>query len=373
MSASRPRQQGLPILVRVPGRRPAQIPAFFATHRSLQRQLTNWLEVERQLFRELPSFPLRHSFYESAYRPFDGESVQLEFRNGRRVPCTSPSQLALLLYSVYAAETLLGPQEVAAAVQSLQRISSYVLDQLTSNYRPTDIASGALGGVPSPKEVLLYLVTRKIRPSSAIETGVAQGVSSVFILEAMTENRSGELTSIDLPNRDPEGKNYLTEPGTHDGTYVKRELEVGWLVPPTLRACWNLRLGASRDVLPTLSPADLDLFYHDSEHSYANMMFEYGWALNHLTPGGVLASDDINWNGSFRDFVAQHAPALTVLSDRKFGLAFANALRDGPPTASVAASNSPPEPVTVRFDLAITGSGSEVGLRRRAPASRHNR
>jgi predicted O-methyltransferase YrrM len=272
----------------------------------------------------------------------DGDPVRLEFRDGNCAVSHSPSQLALLIYSVYATETLLGPEEVVNAVQELGRISSYVLDRLTSEYPSSDIVRGALGGIPSPKEVLLYLLARRVRPRWAIETGVAQGVSSVFLLEAIDRNGAGGLTSIDLPNYNPEGTSYRTEPTTHDGTYVKRELEVGWLVPPRLRSHWKLLLGASRDVLPAIPLVDLDLFYHDSEHSYANMMFEYEWALTRLPSGGVIASDDINWNRAFRDFVARHRRALKVLSDRRFGLALAMTPNDDSLRGRGVASSSHP-------------------------------
>ena len=54
-------------------------------------------------------------------------------------------------------------------------------------------------------------------------------------------------------------------------------------------------------MLPTIED-DVNVFYHDSEHSYQNMTFEYEWAYDHLKPGGILASDDVDWNEASLDF-----------------------------------------------------------------------
>ena len=39
-----------------------------------------------------------------------------------------------------------------------------------------------------------------IRPSAVIETGVAHGISSRIVLEALTKNDKGHLSSVDLPH-----------------------------------------------------------------------------------------------------------------------------------------------------------------------------
>jgi predicted O-methyltransferase YrrM len=44
------------------------------------------------------------------------------------------------------------------------------------------------------------------------------------------------------------------------------------------------------------------LFYHDSDHTYDHMMFEFRHALRKLTPGGLIVADDISWNAAMWDF-----------------------------------------------------------------------
>lgn len=138
---------------------------------------------------------------------------------------------------------------------------------------------------------LCYAITRLVRPEVVVETGVGAGISSWALLLAMARNETGHLYSIDLP------------------TPRSRALsEVGCLVPSDLRRRWSLRLGASRKVLPRLMSelGEIDVFLHDSRHSYANQKFEYAVTWPHLRRGGILISDDVRsdafleWLGACR-------------------------------------------------------------------------
>jgi predicted O-methyltransferase YrrM len=82
--------------------------------------------------------------------------------------------------------------------------------------------------------------------------------------------------------------------------------EPGWIIPDHLRHRWELTIGRSQDRLPTLlgELGKIDLFLHDSEHSYDCMSFEFRTAFGHLRSGGILASDDASWNSAFEDFAA---------------------------------------------------------------------
>lgn len=136
----------------------------------------------------------------------------------------------------------------------------------------------------------LYTMIRILKPEIVIETGVFEGHSSLSILSALKENTKGFLYSIDLPSPDlPSGK------------------VPGWIVPEHLRKRWDLRAGNSSDLLPTLleEVKDVDIFLHDSEHSYENMYWEYKTAWTHLRKGGLLLSHDVSQNAAFKDF-AKH-------------------------------------------------------------------
>jgi predicted O-methyltransferase YrrM len=124
-----------------------------------------------------------------------------------------------------------------------------------------------------------YALIKLLKPEIVVETGVGAGVSSWTILQAMKENGLGHLTSIDLPT-----------PNT--------ELlpEVGYLVPRELRHRWDLRTGPSQKLLPqTLKElGKIDIFQHDSRHSYSNQLREYQTAWPFINDGGLLVSDDVS-------------------------------------------------------------------------------
>jgi predicted O-methyltransferase YrrM len=145
-----------------------------------------------------------------------------------------------------------------------------------------------------------YLVCRLTMPEAVLETGVAYGASSAFILKALAENGRGMLYSVDLP---PLGRD------------SRRFWRV--LVGEDLEARWDLQRGSGRRVLPGLLDeiGTPDLFLHDSLHTRWNMRREFGMVWPRLKTGGMLIADDIERNGEF-DRLRSYAPSYTrVISD----------------------------------------------------------
>jgi predicted O-methyltransferase YrrM len=130
-----------------------------------------------------------------------------------------------------------------------------------------------------------YLVCRLLKPAVVLETGVAYGTSSAFILRALQENGKGMLHSVDVV--------WSTAPDAHHF--------IGALVPEELRSRWQLHLGASRRVMPGLlrKLQRVDLFVHDSLHTYWNMRREFTTVWPYLSDGGVVMSDDVHRNQAF--------------------------------------------------------------------------
>lgn len=149
---------------------------------------------------------------------------------------------------------------------------------------------------------LLYYLVRLAKPRVIVETGVFDGVSSAFLLKALADNDSGRLCSIDLPARQPIAAS--TDKMLHDA--LPAGCEPGWIVPDELRPRWTLRLGSSADLLePWLAElGSIDLFFHDSLHTTANMRAELETAWRHLAGGGFAVVDDVFWNRAFRSFAA---------------------------------------------------------------------
>jgi predicted O-methyltransferase YrrM len=122
----------------------------------------------------------------------------------------------------------------------------------------------------------LYLLVRAARPRVIVETGVLYGASSAHLLAALALNGGGELHSIEI-GRDP------------------REPPHDHFVPRELRPHWDLIIGNSRRELPLLLERCglIDMFHHDSLHTFEHMTWEFETALPHLSSEGVLSSDDI--------------------------------------------------------------------------------
>lgn len=150
-------------------------------------------------------------------------------------------------------------------------------------------------------EVALYALVRALRPSVVVETGGTPGKSSAFILRAMMRNGAGHLFTIDLPPpvsatpRIPREQYHESRPAGAGSN---------WVVQEPLRTRQTLRIGPSQEILPSVlaSLETVDLFLHDSDHSYANMMWEFETAWPKLGPRGVLVSDDVRANRAFADF-----------------------------------------------------------------------
>jgi predicted O-methyltransferase YrrM len=133
----------------------------------------------------------------------------------------------------------------------------------------------------------VWCLTRHLRATRVVETGVAHGVTSRFVLEALARNGGGHLWSIDLP------------PTLHPEMHG----EIGLAVGEGLRG-WTYIRGSSRRRLPGLLKrvAPIDLFIHDSRHTTENVLFEVNLAWRALRPGGALVVDDIDTNTGFDRF-----------------------------------------------------------------------
>jgi predicted O-methyltransferase YrrM len=63
--------------------------------------------------------------------------------------------------------------------------------------------AGDVGGsIDYESGTALYVLVRIFKPEVVVETGVANGVSSSFILKALDQNSRGKLYSIDLHYRE---------------------------------------------------------------------------------------------------------------------------------------------------------------------------
>ncbi len=133
---------------------------------------------------------------------------------------------------------------------------------------------------------------------TVVETGVAHGHSTRAMLDTLarahssSSNKRPHLHSIDIDSR-TEWDDIATNP------------------------MWTFHLtDSSRGVEEILAGiGDIDLFVHDSDHSYAHQMREYQAAWAHLKPGGFLLSDDISWSTAFLQFCKGEGLRPVILSE----------------------------------------------------------
>ena len=148
----------------------------------------------------------------------------------------------------------------------------------------------------------IWWLTRHLRPQNVVETGVAHGVTSRFILEALKRNGYGHLWSIDLPPLERSWRQ-----------------EVGAAVGHDHSDRWTYIKGSSRRRLPGLldNLGQIDLFIHDSLHSERNVRFELDRAWPTLGPKGALVVDDVDANWAFRSFTetVPHQVSLTCTAE----------------------------------------------------------
>lgn len=140
--------------------------------------------------------------------------------------------------------------------------------------------------------ISLYLICRILEPEHVVETGVSAGRSSAFILAALEDNDKGELVSID-PNPNS-----------------------GYAIPKHLRSRWKFIHGKSEEALPSILKGigSVDLFLHDSLHTYDHMLFEYRSVWPYIKKRGILVSDDIDFNLAFYEFSKEVGRSPVFLS-----------------------------------------------------------
>ena len=141
----------------------------------------------------------------------------------------------------------------------------------------------------------LYALTRWLRPAVVVESGGFIGMSSAFILRALADEKlaKSKLYSIEW----------------------SEECEQGALIPDELRPQFIPMRGKVEDFLKRGElPSPIDMFLHDSSHSYRHMLWEFRQFWPRLCDGGLLVSHDVQMNAAFPEFVVK-----TYAHDKKTG------------------------------------------------------
>jgi predicted O-methyltransferase YrrM len=134
----------------------------------------------------------------------------------------------------------------------------------------------------------LYGLTRWLRPMVIVESGGFIGMSSAFILKALADDKlaTSKFYSVEL----------------------SEDCEQGALIPDELRSCCRFVpiRGRIEDFLNGNElPGSIDMFLHDSSHSYRHMLWEFRQFWSRLRDGGLLVSHDVQMNAAFSEFVSK--------------------------------------------------------------------
>jgi len=146
----------------------------------------------------------------------------------------------------------------------------------------------------------IWCLIRHTKPKKVVETGVAHGVTSRFILEALARNGDGHLWSIDLPPVD---------------RFWRKQ--VGVAVGDSHADRWSYIGGSSRRRLPALISrlGEIDLFVHDSLHSERNVRFELDRAWAAMSENGAFVVDDVDANWGFQSFTQAFSPEVSLIGE----------------------------------------------------------
>jgi len=149
--------------------------------------------------------------------------------------------------------------------------------------------------------IFIYAATRLLKPKTILETGVANGQSTFFLLNAAAANGEGEVFSIETSEK------------------------VGSLLSTVDKARWHLEVlreplrKSLKDTLASLPK--FDFYLHDSDHRYPWQRFEYEEVFPRMSPGSIFASDDVDKSYAFVDFSKKtHVrPSLLLEKGKAFG------------------------------------------------------
>jgi predicted O-methyltransferase YrrM len=189
-----------------------------------------------------------------------------------------------------AATPFYGMWDAVASFAAENRASEF----MTEMVRRRD-AYGSEGVMGALDCATLYALTRWLRPAVVVESGGFIGMSSAFILKALADEElmKSKLYSIEW----------------------SEECEQGALIPDELRPQFIPMRGKVEEFLERGElPSPIDMFLHDSSHSYRHMLWEFRQFWPRLRDGGLLVSHDVQMNAAFPEFIAK-----TYVHEKKTG------------------------------------------------------
>jgi predicted O-methyltransferase YrrM len=153
---------------------------------------------------------------------------------------------------------------------------------------------------------LVHELVKIFKPMSVVEIGSAFGVGSMYILEAMKQNRRGSFLGIEY-----EGWR---------ADIANENLGAGWSTQGAVLS------GRAEDILPRLltDGRKFDLAFIDAVHKYENTFGYHRLLEKGATNPAILVYDDINWSEDMRrfwqDLIVEEAISDALLINGRWGL-----------------------------------------------------
>jgi predicted O-methyltransferase YrrM len=277
----------------------ANVEAALAAHPLRKTYNTNHPDYDVQIVRNFPGKVFNHKA--QINNPLWGELKKMM----RGDEISEDSWASILRSSLEEAKSVPGADQVFERKLYVEKYMEDLESKYGAFYRP--------GWVNLDDALFLYWVVRTMKPKVVVQTGVCNGLSSAFMMLALAKNGpEGTLHVVDMPPVfDPNDDDWKVKDKVY-GVTIPEGKTSGWLVPDAYHARFEVLSGDAKELLPPLLKklGTCDMFYHDSDHTYDHMIFEFEEAKKYLTQSGVIVSDDISWNASLWDFADQyHVPA----------------------------------------------------------------
>jgi Methyltransferase domain len=138
-----------------------------------------------------------------------------------------------------------------------------------------------------------YAIVRAVQPDHVVETGTHLGLGSCAIAAALLRNGRGRLTTIDI---DP---------------------NAGYLIGGPWADVIECRTGSSVKQLAEL--ADVDIFLHDSLHTYEYETAELAAVELNLRPDAIILSDNAHESSALSDWAERSGRQYLFFKEQPLG------------------------------------------------------
>ena len=164
------------------------------------------------------------------------------------------------------------------------------------------------GGISEDDAHFLYYCVRQLRPKVIVQTGTSNGVSCAHLALGLAhEPGETHFYAVDMPNIYRPDDSEFHKKMVY-GVLIPPGKSSGWLIPDRLLPRFECMSGDSKELLPKVleKAGKVDLFYHDSDHSYDHMRWEFETVLPYMNPHGVIIADNIAWSSVTWDWAQKH-------------------------------------------------------------------